>query len=107
MGKAERPKRSGANESSFYVLNLSTADFRFQPAPVPEPVHPQYDRHQKINPAAPLDLLGGQSKGKDQRHEPDAYRDAPARKLAARHQLFPRIQSQRLTQLPSTKIEEQ
>src|SRR5438132_2625043 len=50
----------------------STADFRFQPAAVPEPVHPQYDRHQKINPAAPLDLLGRQSKGKDKRHEPDA-----------------------------------
>jgi hypothetical protein len=29
MGKAERPKRAGANESSFYVLNFSTTQRNF------------------------------------------------------------------------------
>jgi len=54
-----------------------------------------------------LDLFCRQSKRKDQRHDPDADRDAPARQLTERHQSFPRIQSQRITQLPGTKVQEQ
>src|SRR6266513_5964717 len=79
------------------VLCLAPILYLFQPSPVPEPVHPQYDRHQKINPPAPLYLFYRQSKRKHQRDEPHAHRDAPTRQLGARHQSFPRIQSQRLT----------
>src|SRR5437762_6830889 len=73
-----KPRGRNDRERMSQAFTSSTADFRFQSAPVPEPVYPQYDRHQKINPAAPLDLLGRQSKRQDQRHEPDAYWDAPA-----------------------------
>src|SRR5207249_12308539 len=90
-----------------HLLSPSSYLTALQPSSVPEPVHPQYDRHQKINPPTPRDFFYRQSKRKNQREEPHAHRDAPARQLAARHQSFPRIQSQRLTQLPGTKIQEQ
>src|SRR5437899_11755340 len=61
-----KPRGRNERERMSQAFTSSTADFRFQPAPVPEPVHPQYDRHQKINPTAPLDLLGRQSKRQDQ-----------------------------------------
>jgi hypothetical protein len=63
--------------------------------------------HREINPARPRDFFYRQSKRQYQRHDPHAHRDAPASQLAARHQSFPRIQSQWLTQLPGTKIQQQ
>src|SRR5436190_17844880 len=44
-----------------------------QPSPVPKPVHPQHNRHQKINPSAPRDFFYRQTKGKHELHEPQAH----------------------------------
>src|SRR4029453_13955153 len=63
--------------------------------------------HRKITPAPPLDLFSRQCKCENERHDSDAYRDAPAREFTARCQTFPFIQLQRLTQLPGTKIQQQ
>src|SRR6267143_2770949 len=75
-------------------------------SPVIKRMQRHENNHREINPACPFDFFGGQGERKDKRSNPDADGNAPSCNLAPRHQPLARIQTERLAQLPASKVQQ-